>query len=235
MENWLEIVISIFIIGMILYGHYRGFFRLAVSASAIILTIIAVNIAMPYVTQFLRGNTPIVETISNVIKSAIMEEMNVTDNEAPSQQRSIIEQLELPEQLKFSLLENNNNEVYQMLGVERFSDYICHYISNIIINAAGVLLIYLICFILIRIVAKWLDIISRLPILSGLNKIAGAILGGVQAVLLVWVFFVIITIMSGTPFARMMLNQISNSLYLHYLYNHNIFITITTSLIKSIM
>ena len=42
------------------------------------------------------------------------------DAAPPSVQRSIIEEMELPEQLKDALLENNNSEVYEALGVSSF-------------------------------------------------------------------------------------------------------------------
>ena len=36
MDNWLEIVVGIYLLGMILYGHYKGFLRLAVSMAALV-------------------------------------------------------------------------------------------------------------------------------------------------------------------------------------------------------
>ena len=47
MKNWLEIVVGVYLLGMILYGHYRGFIRMAVSMVALIATFAIVRIAMP--------------------------------------------------------------------------------------------------------------------------------------------------------------------------------------------
>ena len=43
-ENWLQILVAIYLLGMILHGHYRGFIRLAVSFTALIITLIIVHI-----------------------------------------------------------------------------------------------------------------------------------------------------------------------------------------------
>ena len=61
MKNWLEIVVGVYLLGMILYGHYRGFIRMAVSMVALIATFAIVRIAMPYVNEAARERTPLYE------------------------------------------------------------------------------------------------------------------------------------------------------------------------------
>ena len=54
MKNWFEIIIGIYLLGMILYGHYRGAIRMAVSMVAFIATFLIVHIAMPSMTVFVK-------------------------------------------------------------------------------------------------------------------------------------------------------------------------------------
>ena len=61
-------------------------------------------------------------------------ENEAADAAPPSVQRSIIEEMELPEQLKDALLENNNSEVYEALGVSSFTHYVSRYLANSLIN-----------------------------------------------------------------------------------------------------
>ena len=42
-ENWLPVLVAIYLLGMVLYGHYRGFIRLVVSCTAMIITLLAVR------------------------------------------------------------------------------------------------------------------------------------------------------------------------------------------------
>ena len=42
-ENWLFVVVAVYLVSMVLYGHYRGFVRLAVSAVSLVLSFILVR------------------------------------------------------------------------------------------------------------------------------------------------------------------------------------------------
>ena len=56
MEHWLPIAAAVFLIGMVLYGHHRGFLRQCVSVGALVLTICLVKIVTPSVTEFIESN-----------------------------------------------------------------------------------------------------------------------------------------------------------------------------------
>ena len=43
--RWLEVLVAVYLIGMILYGHYRGFIRLAVSLLSLVIALTAVSAA----------------------------------------------------------------------------------------------------------------------------------------------------------------------------------------------
>ena len=56
--HWLEILAAVYLVGMVLYGHYRGFIRLCVSALALVISLVTVRVALPYVTEWLKNDTP---------------------------------------------------------------------------------------------------------------------------------------------------------------------------------
>ena len=62
-EHWLSAGAGLFLLSMVLYGHYRGFLRMAVSLLALIISVIVVSAAMPHVTRFLNENTTIHQAI----------------------------------------------------------------------------------------------------------------------------------------------------------------------------
>ena len=169
MENWLTIVVGIYLLGMVLYGHYRGFIRLAVSMVALVATLVIVNLAMPQVSEFLKEKTPINTMIKDALENAIDIAAPDQEEELPSAQRTAIENLDLPEQLKEILIENNNNEVYDLLHVDEFTDYIGAYLSNVIINIIGFIIMFIVVYALIHIIMRWLDLGQRPaePLLSG--------------------------------------------------------------------
>lgn len=234
MENWLAIAVGIYLVSMVLYGHYRGFLRLAVSMGALIVTLVVVNIAMPRVTSFLKQNS----TIHQFVEDSMKDALGLTDTEdeatqLPSVQRTVIEGLDLPEPLKKALIENNNSEVYEMLGVNAFTEYVGTYITNVIINMIGFIVLFGLVFVLIHVVMAWADILARLPIINGLNKIAGALLGGLQGLIFFWIICLAVTIFSGTTLGSMLVSQIESSVWLSYLYTHNLLSDIMIGLIYS--
>lgn len=234
-EHWLSIGTGIFLLGMVLYGHYRGFLRIAVSLAALILSTVIVRMAMPYITTYVRENTQIQQMVEqSVVKSVGLEQLQ-ENVQLPAEQRQIIEQLQLPEQLKDMLLENNNSEIYRLLGVDSFLKYIGSYLSNTIINMIGSAIIFGAAYFAIRMLVRWIDLFSRLPIISGMNQIAGAILGGVQGLLIIWIGCLAIRFFSQRWWAQAALEQIQGSIWLQFLYQNNLINWILISILKSLI
>lgn len=235
MNNWVEIVVAVYLLGMILYGHYKGFIRLAVSMAALIVTLIIVHVAMPKVTVFIKENTPvyswIVEHTKNTMESAIGIE---DDIQMPAKQRQAIENLPLPQDVKEMLLENNNSQMYEILGVNAFIEYIGNYLANMILNWGGYVIMFFAVYIFLRIVMKWLDIMAKLPVLSGMNQIAGAILGGVQGLFFLWLMSLLLTACTSASWATAILRQVEASAWLSFLYDYNLLSKLALGILKGI-
>jgi len=226
MENWLSVIAGVYLLGMVLYGHHRGFIRLVVSIFAMILSLTVVRVSLPAVTTYLKENTTLQQTVTqNIVKAAGLsqEQSSVEEiSDKPSAQRTIIENLNLPSTIKSALIENNNSEIYQMMGVQAFTEYVGNYLADTIINSAGFVLLFAAVYIVSKLVIRWLDIIARLPIISGINKLAGAIAGGVEGLLFLWLACLLVTAFSGTEWGMMITRQIESSQWLSFLYSHNL-------------
>ena len=226
MENWLSVITGVYLLGMVLYGHHRGFIRLVVSIFAMILSLTVVRVALPAVTTYLKENTTLQQTVSqNIVKAAGFTQEQSSGEEIsdkPSAQRTIIENLNLPRTVKSALIENNNSEIYQMMGVQAFTDYVGNYLADTIINSAGFVLLFAAVYMASKLIIRWLDIIARLPIISGINKLAGAIAGGLEGLLFLWLACLLVTAFSGTEWGMMITRQIESSQWLSFLYSHNL-------------
>ena len=238
-EHWLEIVTAVYLISMVLYGHHKGFIRLAVSAAALLITLAAVRYAHPFMIEWLKQETPVYETMkeSMVEHIGIDELLDKIGSDTVIQKEDewmIIETLPIPEQMKQLLVENNNIEVYKMMGVEFFRDYVAGYLADMILKAAVFVVLFFIIYIILQVGVTWLDLIARLPILSGINKMAGALLGAVQAMIFIWILCLVFTVLSGTEIGGMVLAQISASPWLSWIYNHNMLSYLILGLIRSV-
>lgn len=237
--HWLEIVVAVYFFARVLYGHHKGFIRMAVSAAAMLITLVAVNYTMPYVTDWLKQDTPVYEKLQEKIAEKIrideiLNEMGQGTILPKEDEWQIIEELPVPEQMKRLLAENNNIEVYKIMGVEFFRDYIGGYLADMILKVAVFLVLFLIIYIVLQILVIGLDLIARLPILSGINKIAGAVLGGVQAMFFLWIACLVLTMFSGTELASSILERINASTWLLWIYDHNMLSYLILGLIRSV-
>lgn len=235
-QYWLTLTVSVYILAMVLYGHYKGFIKRAVSVFALVASLLVVRMGMPYMTELLKEDTLVRQMVQErMLALAGIEDADSLGDMMPSAQRTLIEQMNLPEALKESLIENNNSEVYQVLGVQAFSDYIADYLSNLICSIVGFIVLFIISYVLIRLLFNWVDIISKLPVLSGINQIAGAILGAVESLAVLWIIGLILSIGSTTPFGRAAVAQIESSVFLNFLYRNNPFQWIIMAILNSML
>ena len=221
-EHWLPVGAGVFLIGMMLYGHYRGLLRQCVSVGALLLTFLLVRVATPYVTEYLSENSWIKDRAAGVIMDAVgWNEPSPEESTVPSIQRIVIEELKLPQSVKDSLLENNNHEYYDLLGVSQFGEYVSSYLANELINTVVSATVFVVCYFLIQVTVRWLDLLSRLPIIHGLNHIAGAVLGLAQGLLILWVAALLLSIFSATPTGQILKEEVYTSRWLTILYENN--------------
>lgn len=234
-KHWLSVGTAVFLLAMVLYGHYRGFLRIAVSMVALITTLVIVRMGTPYMTNFLLQNTGIHAAVERgLLGIAGALDVAAEDVEMPAGQRLLIEKLNLPDQMKEALIENNNHEVYRLLGVDAFMDYIGAYLTNMVLNVVCSVVLFLLVYIGIRLVMRWLDLLAKLPILSGMNQIAGAVLGGVQGLLVIWILCLVVTLCSATAWGRAVLDQIEATPWLMFLYKNNIFNWLVAGILNSL-
>ena len=217
-EHWLSAAVAVFLIAMMLYGHYRGFLKQCISIGALVITLAIVKFASPYITEALSENTQIQEAVSDLV----LETIGMHETNEETAQRLIIEGLELPENIKEALIANNNGEVYRLLGVERFAQYVGAYVANIILNWLSSAILFILVFVGLQLLVRWLDILARLPIIYGLNKIAGTFLGLAQGLLILWVAALVLELFSATPAGRLLMDQVNQSLWLSALYHFNL-------------
>lgn len=234
-EHWLEVITGVYLAGMVLYGHYKGFIRLVVSALALIITFTVIHFAMPHVTSYLKNETPVYGWLKNGVEKAIgLDELS--ESFANHENESlIIDGLELPQKIKHVLEKNNNGETYRAMGVKLFRDYVSGYLTDTILKIVVFLLLFILVFVALQVLVIWLDLIAKLPILSGTNKIAGAILGGVEALIFVWIACLAAAALSGTGIGAAVMRQIESSRWLLWLYDHNMLLYFVMGIIQGVL
>jgi uncharacterized membrane protein required for colicin V production len=225
--NWLLIVVLVILGGCAIYGRSRGFIK---TVFALFSTIIALSLTMwvsPTVSKQVQKNekvmTFVTQKVSKVIKSK-------KKNKKVAEQVNYINKLPLPKAMKKTMIENNNTESYKAMAVKSFQDYICGSIARVIINAGVFLIVMLALLIGMAILCEALNIISKLPLINGLNKTAGLFAGLLQGIVIVWIGCIVLTMFSGTKLGQEMFTIINQDPFLSIIYNNNLFLKFITNL-----
>lgn len=220
-NNYLLIGVVIFFLISVIHGYRKGFLRIVISLASIILSIFIVTVISPYISDYLKENTFVYESVRKKVINLVEENNSKFDNTIPENQVKTIQSYELPDLIKKSLIDHNTKEVYQSLMVTIFEDYIASYLSKLIINAGTFVGLFI-----ILTAAMWLcmlsaRIIDKIPIIKGINKFLGLGAGFIKALIIVWVGFFIVFLVVGDDLGRTLMDQIEESRFLTVLFETN--------------
>ncbi|MDO5541215.1 MAG: CvpA family protein [Eubacteriales bacterium] len=233
--NLFTIIILIIFALFILKGYRRGFIRSLASAFSLVISIVIVNMATPYVTEFLETQTPVYDYILKRCEDVFsVEDMQLTAVQE-EQQNEVIDNLALPKVLRNFLKENNTPEYYGKMAVKSFSEYIQKYMASLILNICSFVVTLILVMSFVSLIVMTLDLVARLPIIKGVNQILGLGLGFFQGLIIVWIIFLIITIFSQSYIGRELMQMIVDSPILSRIYDTNVLLNFLQNTISKII
>ncbi|MCR5357378.1 MAG: CvpA family protein [Lachnospiraceae bacterium] len=231
--NWLALAVAVLFAGFIIYGWVKGFFRLVISFAGTIIILIAVVIVSPQVSRYIINHTGIYENTEKKVVSVFLEKLysvegseeegdNTEDGDGSVVPGDTINDLDIPEIFKNDLIEKNASEMYQALLATVFKEFIAGYIARLIINAGSFVGVYVAFWLALKILLKSSDLLAKLPVIRKLNKFLGALVGGAEALIIVWIVFFIIIMFLGNELGGKLLKAVQDSVFLSYLFNNNL-------------
>ena len=165
-------------------------------------------------------SSTVLDGLSDDKKGSIEDAIN--EAEIPRDvQVAAIEKADLPDVFKNLLSVNNNSEIYKELGVDTFAQYVGSYLARLIINIVAFLCTFVLITIVLRAIVFALDIVSNLPVLGFINRLAGGAIGVIGALVIVWTVFVVITLLYTTSFGKEMYRMIQSDAILKTIYEYN--------------
>ena len=182
--NVLEVCILLFFIGMIARGYRKGLLKISITMLALISSVIALNFVNPYLRNELQQNTKI-------------NEMHEDSSNAEGRSKAI-DKLNVPTKVKDVLKKNDDRKVYDKLGVYTFSDYIVSYVTQMTVNSISFIGSFVLVWLVLGILFKGNKILSKIPVLGGVNQLLGAFTGFIFALIIFWVGCIFIIALSTT-------------------------------------
>ena len=246
------IVIVIFLLFMI-RGYRRGLIKSLASVISLVASLVLVSFVTPYVSQFLQEQTPVYTYVMERCQESFTVTLNEADEKTTESeteegdislkkgndndtvgnvagtisnqlQKNAIEELPLPSVLKNLLIRNNTEKIYKDLAVNSFNDYVPKFMANLIMNIISFVVTWLIVASFIWLAVMTLDVIANLPIIHGINQMLGLVLGAGQALVIVWIAFLAITVFASTAIGKQLMEMIEKNVLLNQLYNGNVFL-----------
>lgn len=231
--NWL-LLVAVAIIGVCAVIGWRvGFVKSVFSLISTIAVIIITILVSPIVTNMLKSSETISGTIQSKLEdfidlSGVAENLGSEEEKDPA---AFIDGLQLPESIKETIknsltttLEEKEAQAADFVGeqLNSLEVYICELLTNIILNAIGFFVTFLVAAVGIAVLCFVLDVISKLPVLHQINTLAGVAFGALEGLVILWIVFVIITMLGSTNFGQTCMSMISESKILSFLYDSNV-------------
>ena len=228
--NLLLIIVLIILIWSIYRGYRKGFVQMLFSLISIVIAIVFVSYATPYICTYIEENTSVKEQIESKclshIENSVKEEVSQTVEDTAKTNNETISGIQLPDNILTNLVDSGvdlTNQKLEESGVyESTAGKLAHFIV-LGISFFGALIIILI---LLRVIAHLLKLFTKLPVLHGIDRFFGMVAGMLKGLLGVWLLFYIVAISCTSSFGLMMLDEINQSIFLSYLYNNKLLLVL---------
>lgn len=233
--NPLDIVTAAVILLFMVLAGRRGLVKSLYGLASFVVSVFLANIAYPYVGIFLRNNTRIADWfVSAAEKTVTMPDTGATGADffvTKAAQNLFISGLDLPDSLKFTLMENNRPDVYDFLRVTGLTDYITGFLANMMLNILSIFIAFIIIYIAMKLIGRLLDALTKLPLLSALNRLGGLMIGFLQGVLAVWLIFTLANLFLSRPYFAQFMDYLEKSNMAATLYDSNVILHMVTRIV----
>lgn len=230
-----------------LWGMRKGVIRIAVSLAAMIITIAVTTFASPIISESIRKNTNIDDKIARSLyemvakdgksygsdDASIIESNSSVYMDAIQQKvEAIGEYMNLPESLTSNIAETTANKLLsgistsgatiKEIGAQIFAEQM----AVIIINAVSYCVVFVVLYIVLKVLTSVTGVISRLPVIHQADKLCGMAAGIIEGLIIVWLFFAVITAFGSSEGAVNILAQIHGNRFLEFIYDNNLIMKI---------
>lgn len=236
--NYLSIIILAVILIFGLIGLFRGFFKSTFGLAATIITIVAVYFFTPALSRAIIDHTGIDEQIHDKVYGEVEEyadrtvmkgitdtrdRMDTAQSLTRADREDFISTLPIDSGTIGRLNSDDNEDIYEALGVTDVFEYVAWYVTYRVINMISSVLTFVLLRVLFTIILITVNkAVEDVAIVGGLDRAGGFIAGllaGVFAALIVFTVFSI-------AFTRETAEMVQASRMLQFIEAHNLILDI---------
>jgi uncharacterized membrane protein required for colicin V production len=219
-----------------LIGLWRGLFKTFFGLLALVLSLAATYYVSPYVGNYVIENTEIDDYVESKIYDKLekavekkvkesLENAGITKDldEIAKQETSnlmgtdpdkatqvqMIDGLNVSDIVKTSFLENNNDEIYESLGITGFYRYIARYAAILITKVLSFVMTFVVLRLVLLLIYMIINhLMGEVPALSAVNRFSGFALGLAGGVVVVWILMTIGSFAFGSKYTGILTESI---------------------------
>ena len=164
---------------------------------------------------------------SEQIKGSVEEKQRSIQNESsPDNQKLSQFGIMLPDSVVNDIFEKTGNMAGEIIEQSGLYDEIAKQIAEFVVEGIAFLIALVAAWTIVHVIARALRIVSRIPVLSGVNRTLGVFAGGIYGLILVWIGFYMIAVTSTSEMGSALVACIYQSRLLKYLYENNVILTL---------
>lgn len=218
---WIMDLIVILVITVpAIMGYRKGFIYACLGFLPVVVSFFGAKMISPVCSKILRKTT-----LFDFFKKNVYEGLNLgnlLEEKTELYQTTFIDQMNIPDFLKSALLENNNSVVHSLFQTEKLQDYIASYFANICLNIISVVLAAVILYVIMKLFLGALNIVSKLPVISTVNRMCGLAIGGAKGILIVWFVGIVLVFFYYNEVFQQFFALLEESYVTAFLYHHNL-------------
>ena len=222
--NYIPDLILVLVITLIIaFSMRKGFISISKSIVALVLTCVFLSSMQPMVLAFLKDSAvgrgiaeKVSENISSVYEKKDFAKDTKTSDEYTSEK--ICESLGFPD-----FVENSIKATVSGLreAEKNVMDVVSDSVTVMILNVLSLIVLFLLVRLAVFVLVKLLELIFELPGLKAINKTLGAILGMVNALLIVFTVCAAVSLFAPADSRIVIEEAVNKTVLLKYFYENN--------------
>lgn len=244
--NWVLIAVIIILAGYTLVGYTKGFLKIVYSLISWLVMLIFVIFVTPYIENYLKTETELYNKVVIYCEDALRQQVeqelgninisgienSLSENElfnsiADKLPDNLLEKIKLQtSEMTEGIKEKTTEIAEELIKTKGIYGRTAVAIADLFLQGISTLIAIVLGAVASILISLILGFIGKLPIIGFANQILGLAAGAVNGLLVIWIAFYIVAIMSTTKLGSIIISQIYMNSFLIYLYENNLLLSI---------
>lgn len=212
----IDIIIAAILGISIFFGYKNGLTKSLIKIVSFIIAIIIAAILFKPVSNFIIEKTEIDDNIKQAVVNLVIKDVE--------EEGKVKEDTNLPKAMVEYINESVENTIEDTKT--NIVNKSAEKIAETAINVGTAIILFIIARIILLVITALTDILTDLPVIKQLDKTGGVLYGIIKALLIIFVIFALISLISPALEKTEIIKSINQSFIGSFLYNNNILLNI---------